>query len=680
MNLVQALKSFYAHSLESITRGLGPRGTRIAGSARGNAMSNIFKFPQAYLMGYQQVQSLEAVRHYRGWVYVAVTAIAQKIGQFKPSVAYVRQTGNELKEKRFIGKSAREQLKSMTKLKEHEDLEPVEDDHPLVQLLDNPNDPDVSFSLWYKLIMYGELCGKTYIWIPHTNGGMPAEMWILPSHWVRPEPGQGDQLISGYWVQPMEGIYTRTWLPVEDVIEWVWPSPLSVYDGFAPTQGGSAWIDTSEAMDASRWHQMKNLHNAGLVLGLEKGITYPTPEDIDRAYTMLNNRLNGEGKNRMPLILPPGWTSLGRYGMSSEELDFVSSNDQIRDQVLALYRVPKGIVGIEPGQANTSAYAPSTYFFDQCINPKLYYLGQVLTEKLAARYGDDIRIYWENSTPHDPQLEHTKNNDAIDRATITINEYRERSGLKPVEWGDTPQMRPGYMPMMQGAMATEPLLKPREISELVLQAEQANGDAKEEPRQLPKRLRRKNMLPADSIKVEMPDVRQETIFSCGASACEAIARMYGVGPDEEEWYRDALDTDPEAGTPPENIRDLFDNLGLLSVAADQMTDDDLKVWLDKHVPVMLLIQAYGNPADYGKDENGHYVVAIGYTNEDLIVEDPSLRLTRGYIPWSELDGRWHDAGMNGEKFVRWGLAVLKHETARYVRRLLLPTTNGNGKH
>ena len=40
-------------------------------------------------------------------------------------------------------------------------------------------------------------------------------------------------------------------------------------------------------------------------------------------------------------------------------------------------------------------------------------------------------------------------------------------------------------------------------------------------------------------------------------------------------------------------------------------------------------------------------------------EDPALDDSRGYIPWSELEQRWHDRDMLGRPYKRLGLAVWK---------------------
>ena len=645
------------------------------GSPDGRSVTpvDLFRFtPGAPIFSADTATKLNKIRHYRGWVYVAVRAIAEKISQLRPTVGVKRPLVNG--KSKHLTKAMRQRLKSTTVFSESEHIEPLED-HPLALLLDDPNEPETSADLWYKTIMYWELTGITYWWLPRTNGGQPAEIWVLPSHWVTPIGGV-DEIVEKYRITPYEGSFHVAEIPAEDIIAIKHPSPFSFVDGFSPLDGGNSWVDQAETADASRWYQLANAHNAGMVLELAPELE-PSTEDLDAAYAMLDERMRGPSKNRLPLVLPPGWKSGGRYGMSSEELDYATSVEQIRDMVLALFRVPKGVLGIEPGVANTSAYAPNAYFFDQCINPKLQYMGQVLTEKLAKRrYDESLCIYWHNAAPLNPQEEQIKWDNALSKGACTLNEYRTGYlNAAPYEgYGDDPLIPSGFVPIPTGETGIEPIL-PMGSQPVQEDEEQQFAGYIQPVSYLSKS--KKAAAPAAAIKVKLPDVRQETNYSCGASAFQAIAEMYGVGPQEESWYRDALDTDPEEGTAPENIRELADQLGLQSVAKQGMTSADLKQWLDQGIPVLILIQAWGNPDGYSGTNDGHYVVAIGYTDDDLIVEDPSLRLTRGFIGWEDLDARWHDAAVDGTAYDHWGMAVVKHEVMREVKRFSL---NGNGKH
>lgn len=671
-----------------------PHSTK-AHTASGRAISpvDLFRYtPGAPVFSADTATKLNKIRHYRGWVYVAVRVIAEKISQLRPSVGIKRRVVNG--KSKHLTKSTRLRLKATSVFTESEDIEPLED-HDLALLLDDPNEPETSADLWYKTVMYWELTGIAYWWLPKTNSGQPAEIWVLPSHWVTPIGGR-DEIVEFYRITPYEGSFQVAEIPADDIIVIKHPSPYSFVDGFSPLDGGTTWIDQAESADSSRWYQLANAHNAGMVLELD-GELEPSAEDLDAAYAMLDQRMRGPSKNRLPLVLPPGWKSGGRYGMSSEELDYATSVDQIRDMVLALFRVPKGVLGIEPGVANTSAYAPNAYFFDQCINPKLQYLGQILTEKLAKRrYDEKLCIYWHNAAPLNPQEEQIKWDNALKAGACTYNEYRTGYlNTDPYEgFGDEPLVPSGMVPMPTGETGMEPILEVGGTQNTLPEGgndETQNGyitpvsylgKSKGEPPIT------KAVAPVNSIKVKLPDVRQETSYSCGASAFQAVAEMYGVGPQDEGWYRDALGTDPEEGTSPESIRELADQLGLQTIAKQKMAVDELKLWLDRGVPVLILIQAWGNPDGYDGTNDGHYVVAIGYTDDDLIVEDPSLRLTRGFIDWESLDKRWHDAGADGETYDHWGMAIIKHEVVREVKGVKAGVSsnkpgyslNGNGKH
>jgi hypothetical protein len=92
----------------------------------------------------------EQVRQFRHWVYVAVRTTATTIAMQTPIVSIVRPT--EPGQHKWIRGGMR--TKALTQLRPHEDLEPAPDNHPLVRLLNNPNEPDTAFDLWYETAMY----------------------------------------------------------------------------------------------------------------------------------------------------------------------------------------------------------------------------------------------------------------------------------------------------------------------------------------------------------------------------------------------------------------------------------------------------------------------------------------------------------------------------------------------
>jgi predicted double-glycine peptidase len=179
-----------------------------------------------------------------------------------------------------------------------------------------------------------------------------------------------------------------------------------------------------------------------------------------------------------------------------------------------------------------------------------------------------------------------------------------------------------------------------------------------------------------AIKVEVPSFRQQTNFSCGAACLAAIARYFNVGPvgaDPASVEKDFIricKTTPEDGTTTEHLEQAAEKLGLEVIfAGNDMTVAGLQDYLDRGFPVICNIQAWGHhPEGYAADEDdGHYVVAVGYDAENVYFEDPSLSKTRGFIPREMFEYRWHDSENGGvQETHHWGMALGNSETAQPI--------------
>jgi hypothetical protein len=179
-------------------------------------------------------------------------------------------------------------------------------------------------------------------------------------------------------------------------------------------------------------------------------------------------------------------------------------------------------------------------------------------------------------------------------------------------------------------------------------------------------------IPPRAIKVNLPDLQQPDNHSC-ALCSMAICRWLGVGPDNFAEFKHHLGTTKD-GTYYGRIVSYLNELGLDAFVHQNMTAKELMHWLDQGVPVILSIQAYaGDPSEYAKNGNGHYVVGIGHARLQVPVPvvrtptarlslsvqrsakatavkrkrvfffmDPSIVCQRGYLCWDELDPRWHE--------------------------------------
>lgn len=384
---------------------------------------------------------IEQVMHLKSWVYIAQRRIWDRIARLTPNVGFVSEPNPGQQMKALDRRAAEWRCrKALNAIQPHEQVTPAGSQHPLVRLLANPNGPDVAFDLWSELGIFLELTGNAYIWAVPSNLGVldktykAAQLWILPSHWVWPRVGK-NRLIEYYEVRPWIGPGMLRF-PPEDVIHLRFKSPIHKIDGYSPQTAGAEWIDTSESVNRSRFFQFKN--GCQMQGNLKLGDRYVDldDDDLERLYAKFFARIQGEQNAGRPIITPPD-SEIVPLTITPDEMAYTQSADQLRDWILALWGVPKEVAGIQDAGSEIAMYGPLRQFAENCLIPRLTYLGQSLTEKLARRWDRRLRIWWDDPTPDDPQQKREDLKMRYDTQSITSNEIRTAYGDPPLPDGDS---------------------------------------------------------------------------------------------------------------------------------------------------------------------------------------------------------------------------------------------------
>lgn len=313
----------------------------------------------------------EMVTHYRDWVYVAINVIAQQTAGLTPNLAYVVDghiPGKTTKAcfrhdpevyQSFGASMFREsgphsfltmgayRSKALSVVKPHEELEPLEIDHPLRRLLENPNPFDTSFDILFETVLFLELTGVAYLWcVPNSvtrrfSSGypIPAELWVLPSHWVWPRAGGGplrqtqymgsdwngfrnaghryvdpnsagfgEELIHYYEVRPWGGMGSAGILriPPDEIVMLRTKNPLDKIMGYSRLSAAAQWIDLEESITRSRFSQAMNVARPEFWVELGPGYEDPDDDRIRRVEAKIAQRSQGEWNYGKPVITPPG--------------------------------------------------------------------------------------------------------------------------------------------------------------------------------------------------------------------------------------------------------------------------------------------------------------------------------------------------------------------------------------
>jgi hypothetical protein len=173
----------------------------------------------------------------------------------------------------------------------------------------------------YRINQQLDLTGTAWLWIiPNQLGDKIVEMYVVPTALAIPLPVQTPEYPEGaFRIQPvypygpfssypLPNSAAGATIPAEWMIPIQYPHPLLWFDGYSPMTGIKMHIDEVEAVDRSRWYDLKRQVKPSAVLqqGGEAGAS-PLPEsEIDRIQVEWENMQTGAENVGKLLVSGPG--------------------------------------------------------------------------------------------------------------------------------------------------------------------------------------------------------------------------------------------------------------------------------------------------------------------------------------------------------------------------------------
>jgi predicted double-glycine peptidase len=160
--------------------------------------------------------------------------------------------------------------------------------------------------------------------------------------------------------------------------------------------------------------------------------------------------------------------------------------------------------------------------------------------------------------------------------------------------------------------------------------------------------------------IRVPLVRQSSNYDCGVAALRSVLGYYGEDDIRYENLVKEAGATRKNGTRYQGIVRCARNMGYQAQVLRLMTVSQLETYIDKRTPVILAIQAWVTPpANYEKEwDAGHYVVAVGYDQQNIYFMDPSTTGNYTRIAIDDLMTRWHDENVKGgEKLFQFGIVI-----------------------
>jgi len=316
------------------------------------------------------------------------------------------------------------------------------EDHPLVQLLEQPNPMQGGAELFEAIYGFFLIAGNSYIEAVAPEGAAPRELWTLRPDRMRVIPGHqgipqayryhtGGQAVD-FPVDALDGhgpvLHLKSFHPLDD---WY---------GMSPLEAAAASIDQHN--DAGRW-------NAALLQssGRPSGALVYKPTHSDAAGTLTDEQrqslkseleafFSGTENAGRPLVLEGGldWREMS---ITPKDMDWLAGKDVSAREIALAFHVPPQLIGIDGSLTFANFEQARLALFDDAVTPLLDHVKDELNHWLCPRYGADISVDYDIDRIEAFAPRREKVWARISAADfMTINEKRTALGLPALENGD----------------------------------------------------------------------------------------------------------------------------------------------------------------------------------------------------------------------------------------------------
>jgi HK97 family phage portal protein len=268
-------------------------------------------------------------------------------------------------------------------------MEPVEE-HPLLELIRNPNPFYGDIALWGGTILSYCTGGDAY-WIKVRNtAGVPVELWYVPHWMMEPKAGlDGSEFLSHYEYKPGTGFGT-IYLDPDDVIHFRHGlNPRDLRRGLSPLQGVIREIFADIESSNFVASLLRNMGVPGVVIS-PKGGAMPTPEDVEATKTWFQQTFSGDGRGGTLVMGAP--TEVSQYGFNPQQMELGGARDVAEERVCAALGIPAAVVGFGAGLQSTKVGATMEEMRKLAWHNGVLPLGRALIDELQRSLLPDFQL------------------------------------------------------------------------------------------------------------------------------------------------------------------------------------------------------------------------------------------------------------------------------------------------
>jgi len=348
----------------------------------------------------QDSRKLQSSEMYSGWVASCVKAIAEEVARIE--LVLYRRSGKKIE---------------------------VIEEHPALDLLEYVNEFFTKFTLFERLQSNLELKGNEY-WYLERKGKSGQIIAIYPLNPDAITPVKGDFYVK-YYSYRVNGKEIK--LKPEQVIHFKTYNPFSDIVGLSTIESARVIIETDVF---SREYNRRFYYNDATPGGV---LTHPDELDKTSADDIKEkwNESYGGYKRAFKTAVLSGGLTYTSITPKHSDMQYIEQSKLNRDDILAMFRVPKNILAVLEDVNYASAKTGNYVFSLRNISPKMHRIVDTLNKFFLPLFEDGDIWFGFKSPVQEDILELTQVNQILfANGQLTMNEWRQRSGLLPIENGD----------------------------------------------------------------------------------------------------------------------------------------------------------------------------------------------------------------------------------------------------
>jgi SPP1 gp7 family putative phage head morphogenesis protein len=305
--------------------------------------------------------------------------------------------------------------KPRRKIEEHVGLKLLKKPCPIAEITE--------YTLFYLTELYTLLPSGESFWLLERNGfGVPAEIWIIPPHWVLETPTVSRPFFT---ILPQGNTSFRTiYAEPRDIIWFKDPDPLNPYGrGRGRAEGIGDEMETDEYM--AKWAK-KFFYNDAVppVIGMMPGAD---PNVIDRQEEKWNSKYGGMNNAHKTAWI--NWDAkFHTLKETTKEMDFIESRRNLRDACNNFWSMSGELFGILENSNRSTIDLAYELYAKNVFSIRLKAIDDTLNRQFWPQYDEKLYIEHDSVVPTDKEFELKKSESGLKNGGITVDEWRHTNG------------------------------------------------------------------------------------------------------------------------------------------------------------------------------------------------------------------------------------------------------------